>query len=221
LALATGLAMGISVVARRPAGAARPIASGRTNRQTPRPGSRRGVARITILRDAGELYQRWQWAEVPTWLPFLDAVTPLGADRVCWAARLPHGGMVRWETDLTVQRGGESLVWQSLPDAAVATHGAIHFAPAPAGRGTEVILAMHFHGPAGLLLARPALAALCEGLRRFKQSAEAGEVATTDGQSSGREPLRVREELRRVVARLQRIECAAGPSAAAAAMGGG
>jgi uncharacterized membrane protein len=70
------------------------------------------------------------------------------------------------------------------------------FEPAATGRGTIVRLSIHYSPAGGRLTA--ALARLLrqdpqtqvqEDLRRFKQLLEAGEVATTRGQPSGRRSL--------------------------------
>jgi uncharacterized membrane protein len=71
--------------------------------------------------------------------------------------------------------------------------GSVRFERAPAGRGTVVRLEMEYTprgGRIGAALAKflseaPELAVL-ENLRRFKQLMETGEIATTEGQPSGR-----------------------------------
>jgi len=71
--------------------------------------------------------------------------------------------------------------------------GSVHFRDAAGGRGTELRVVLEYDPPAGRLGA--AVATLLgeepnvqvrEDLRRFKQLVETGEIATTEGQPSGR-----------------------------------
>jgi len=75
----------------------------------------------------------------------------------------------------------------------VDTAGSVHFTAAPAGRGTEVRVTLKYDPPAGKVGA--AIARLFgqspekqieADLAKFKSLLEAGEVARTDGQPSGR-----------------------------------
>ena len=69
----------------------------------------------------------------------------------------------------------------------------MEFRPAPGGRGTEVRVALTYKPPAGMagavvakLFGEEPTQQVQDELRRFKQLVEAGEIATTDGQSSSR-----------------------------------
>ncbi len=69
----------------------------------------------------------------------------------------------------------------------------MRFQPAPAGRGTEVKVVVEYNPPGGAIAAAAAKLfgeapeqQIADDLRRFKQFMEAGEIATTEGQSSGR-----------------------------------
>jgi len=75
----------------------------------------------------------------------------------------------------------------------VDTAGSVHFRAAPSGRGTEVRVSLKYDPPAGKVGA--ALARLFgqspqrqieADLAKFKSLLEAGEVASTAGQPSGR-----------------------------------
>ena len=70
--------------------------------------------------------------------------------------------------------------------------GTIRFDRATGGRGTVVRLDVRYDPPAGRLgslfatmLGRDPSRQLQEGLRRFKQHMETGEIATTEGQAFG------------------------------------
>ncbi|MEK6556093.1 MAG: SRPBCC family protein [Bdellovibrionota bacterium] len=116
-------------------------------------------------------------------------------DRVShWIIRLKNGMEVAWDAQVTAERPGEMIGWQSLEGSEVETSGSIWFSPAPAGRGTVVSLTMDFKIPGGPLTEvitmftgedPESLAHI--NLRRLKAFLETGEVPTTEGQPSGRE----------------------------------
>jgi uncharacterized membrane protein len=77
----------------------------------------------------------------------------------------------------------------------VANWGVIRFEEAPGGRGTEVKVELEYESPAGTtgvllakLLGEEPSQQVEDGLRRFKQIMETGEVPTTEGQPRGPEP---------------------------------
>jgi uncharacterized membrane protein len=84
--------------------------------------------------------------------------------------------------------------------------GEVTFRDAPAGRGTEVTVAMSNEIPLGAvgrtvakLLGDDPDQQARDALRRLKQVLEAGEIATTEGQPSGRVPdeeRRIAEQIR-------------------------
>src|SRR6185436_6729188 len=82
----------------------------------------------------------------------------------------------------------------------VDTAGSVHFKRAAGGRGTEVRLELQYlpkGGALGALLIRlmsgdPAQH-IAQDLKRFKQLMETGEMATTEGQSSGKQAASHRE----------------------------
>jgi uncharacterized membrane protein len=85
------------------------------------------------------------------------------------------------------------ISWSSLPNADVDTFGTVRFEPAPAGRGTIVRVEMHYRPPAGKagawlakVLGQSPEKQIAIDLIRFKQMAETGEIARTEGQPAGR-----------------------------------
>lgn len=82
---------------------------------------------------------------------------------------------------------------EDVGDPDVAHAGSVHFTPATGGRGTVVRMVMDYEPPGGRM---SAIAAKFIGespdqkvqasLRRLKMLFETGEVATTNGQTSGR-----------------------------------
>jgi uncharacterized membrane protein len=138
-------------------------------------------------------YQAWRDLEgLPRFLSHLESVVVGDNGHSRWAARFA-GQLVTWEAKLVQDQPGRFLSWQSLAGSAVETTGYVRFEELPAGRGTGVRIEIAYRAPAGALgqafarLLNPAVRLqLHEDLRRFKRMLEAREVATTEGQTSGR-----------------------------------
>jgi len=150
---------------------------------------------VTVNCPREEVYRFWRRLEnLPHFMKHLEAVTDLGAGRSHWVARAPAGQTVEWDAEITEDVPGARLGWRSLPDSQIPNEGSVRFVDGPGGQGTEIHIMLQYQPPAGLIGA--ALAKLWreepsmqlkDDLRRFKQIMEAGEVATTQGQPSGRE----------------------------------
>jgi uncharacterized membrane protein len=85
------------------------------------------------------------------------------------------------------------IAWRSLEGADVDSVGSVRFERAPGGRGTVVKVEKRYRPPAGMggatvakLLGEGLEWEIKNGLRRFKQIMEVGEVITTEGQPAGR-----------------------------------
>jgi uncharacterized membrane protein len=149
---------------------------------------------VTINRPRSEVYGFWrQFENLPRFMTHLKSVTATGDRRSHWVAKAPVGGEVEWDAEIVDEREGELIAWRSLAGAQIPNAGEVRFADAPAGRGTEIRVTLTYDPPAGA--AGAALAKVFgeepdqqvrEDLRRFKRVLETGEVATTDGQPSGR-----------------------------------
>jgi uncharacterized membrane protein len=151
---------------------------------------------VTVNRPKAELYQMWRDLEnLPRFMEHLESVQVDAADvdRSHWIAKGPLDRRVEWDSEIIEERENELFVWKSLPGSTVESMGRVEFLDAPGGRGTIVHVSMEYNPPAGSLGA--AFAKLFgkepghqinADLRRFKQIMEAGEVATVEGQSSGR-----------------------------------
>jgi uncharacterized membrane protein len=119
---------------------------------------------------------------------------PAGDSRSHWVAKAPAGTTVEWDAEITEDRPNERIAWRSLEGADIDSAGTVRFEHSPGGRGTVVKLEMDYHPPAGMLGAGIAKLfgedpewQVKEGLRRFKQLMEIGEVITTEGQPAGRD----------------------------------
>ena len=103
------------------------------------------------------------------------------------------GTHVEWDAEIYNEIKNELIAWRSLEDADVVNAGSVRFQAGPTGHGTFVRVTMNYNPPAGrvgaglaeLLGAEPSQL-IKQDLRRLKQLAEAGEIATIDGQTSGR-----------------------------------
>jgi uncharacterized membrane protein len=151
--------------------------------------------RLTVNRPCEKLYESWRRLErLPEIFDHIEAVHESTDGRSHWVAAGPFGAKVEWDAEITEDRPGECIAWRSLPGSVVENEGEVRFAPAPAGRGSEVTVRIAYRPLAGDTLA-PLLRKLTnhqlrEDLRHFKQWLEAGEVPTTDGQPHGRKRAR-------------------------------
>lgn len=148
---------------------------------------------ITINRGPDELYTFWRELEnLPRALSHVQSVQVMDERRSHWVARLAGATTLEWDAEITFDAPDERLGWRSLEGSDLAHEGAVTFHALPGGRGTivTVTIGVKAEGAAlktmeGLLGALPELM-LGNDLRKLKQMMEAGEVATTEGQPSGR-----------------------------------
>lgn len=148
---------------------------------------------VTINKPADELYRFWRKLDnLPHIMKHLKSVTQLSDKRSHWVANAPLGASIEWDADIIEERENEFISWASIEGADVDNSGFVRFKPAPADRGTEVKVVMEYAPPGGAVTS--AIAKLFgeepeqqigDELRRFKMLMEAGEIATTEGQSRG------------------------------------
>ncbi len=148
----------------------------------------------TVSKPPREVYAFWrEYTNLPKFQGMVERVDDLGGGKSHWVARGPLGVRLEWDAELIQDEPGRLIAWRSLPGADLDTAGSVHFAEAPGGRGTEVRVNVKFAPPGGKL--GVALAKLIGespetqvrgDLHKLKQLLEAGELATVEGQSSGR-----------------------------------
>ena len=149
---------------------------------------------VTVRRPREELYRYWRSFEnLPSIMDHLESVEVLGDTRSHWVAKAPAGTRAEWDAEIINDIPNELIGWRSIPDSGVANAGSVHFTDAPGNRGTEVRVRLRYDpkfGKVGAGLARlfgeNPEQQLAGDLRRFKQTMEAGEQPTIEGQSSGR-----------------------------------
>jgi uncharacterized membrane protein len=150
---------------------------------------------ISINRSPEELYTFWHdFANLPRFMQHLESVQVLDEGRSHWVAKAPAGTSVEWDAEITEDQPGTGIAWRALPGADVVNAGTVLFTPGPQGRGTEVRVTLDYQPPVGglgaivaRLFGEEPSQQVMDDLRHFKQLMEAGEIPTTEGQSSGRE----------------------------------
>ena len=161
----------------------------------------------TVNRDRQAVYAFWrEYANHPRFVPDLVSVEDRGAGVSHWVAKGPGGREITWDATMTVDEPGRRIGWQSTPASEQSNRGEVTFRDAPGGRGTEVIIAMSYDAPLGAVGRTVAKLfrddpdqQVRDALRGLKQILEAGEIPTTEGQSSGRVPdeeRRIAEQIR-------------------------
>lgn len=150
---------------------------------------------VTIQnRSPEELYSFWRnFENLPIFMQHLQSVTVLDQTRSHWVAQAPLGQTVEWDAAIVTEQDNRLIAWSSEAGAEIDHSGFVRFQPAPLGRGTEVKVVMEYSPPAGLvgatvakLLGEEPEQQIGDDLRRFKMLMEAGEIATTEGQPTGR-----------------------------------
>ncbi|WP_375515051.1 SRPBCC family protein [uncultured Nostoc sp.] len=149
---------------------------------------------VTINKSAEELYRFWHnFENLPTFMKHLKSVKVYNEKRSHWIANAPLGNSVEWDADILEDRENEFISWASVEGADVDNSGFVRFKKAPGDRGTEVKIVLEYNLPGGALAATVAKLfgeepeqQIGDELRRFKMLMEAGEIATTEGQPSGR-----------------------------------
>lgn len=155
------------------------------------------VRAITINRPNDQLFRIWRnFENLPRFMKHLKSVrTDPDSEglRSHWVAMAPLGREIEWDSEVTEEQENEYLAWRSLPGSSVESTGSVHFSDAPGGRGTVLTVSMQYNPPAGSmgaafakLFGEEPAQQVRDDLRNFKQIMETGEIASVEGQSSGR-----------------------------------
>lgn len=149
---------------------------------------------VTVNKSPEEIFAYWRNLEnLPRFMDHLKEVRVTDGTRSHWVAKAPAGTAVEWDAEIINEEENRLIAWRSLEGADVPNTGSVRFVPSPGGRGTQVKVNLEYLPPAGKVGA--AVARLFgeepsqqvrDDLHRFKQLMEAGEIPTTEGQSSGR-----------------------------------
>lgn len=150
---------------------------------------------VTVNRSPEELYRFWRnFENLPRFMNNLDSVVVTDAQHSHWKVKGPAGSTIEWDAEIYNKKENELISWRTLEGADVVNAGTVRFEQAPNGRGTYVRVSLNYNAPAGRISALIAKLfgqepgqMIEEDLRRFKQVMEAGELATVEGQPSGRQ----------------------------------
>jgi uncharacterized membrane protein len=150
-------------------------------------------AAITVRRSREEVYRFWRdLTNLPRFMVHLESVQVTDERYSHWTAKGPGRRTIEWDAEIVEDRPGEIIAWRSDEGATVRNSGAVRFADAPGGRGTEVRVELRYDPPGGVVGA--AFARLMgehpdqqvrDDLRRFKQVLEVGEVVRSEGSPEG------------------------------------
>ncbi|HLO50222.1 MAG TPA: SRPBCC family protein [Kamptonema sp.] len=149
---------------------------------------------VTIDKSPEELYRFWRdFENLPHFMKHLKYVKVIDNKRSHWIASAPMDNSIEWDAEIINEQENRLIAWASIEGADVDNSGFVRFQPAPAGRGTEVKVVIEYNPPGGAIAANFAKLfgeepkqQIGDDLRRFKQIMETGEIATVEGQSSGR-----------------------------------
>ncbi|MEP7212445.1 MAG: SRPBCC family protein [Acidobacteriota bacterium] len=151
---------------------------------------------VTVNKSAAELYAFWRnFENLPIFMKHLESVTKTDDTTSHWKAKAPLGTSVEWDAEVTSDVANEKIGWKSLEGSDIPNSGVVEFRPTT-NRGTEVKVTMIYEAPGGklgewaawLFGEEPSLQ-IEQDLRRFKSLMETGMIISTEGQTSGREPM--------------------------------
>ena len=175
------------------------------DRLSRRPGSRRAFSEtgvlevrrlVTIQASPDEVYRYWRDLEnLPTFMRHVKSVKDLGDNRSHWVAKTA-GIPIEWDAEIVDDDPGSMIAWRSVESAALRHAGIVRFTSADPRPGTIVEVEMEIRSPLGPLTRafsnvfdKLPEAQVEMDLRSLKQLLETGEVATVEGQTSGRAAL--------------------------------
>jgi uncharacterized membrane protein len=154
----------------------------------------RAEKHITIDRPASELYTYWRKLEnLSEVMSHLESVEEVDERFSRWIAKGPAGTHVSWEAEITEDIENKALAWRALEGSDIQNAGSVFFNELSYDRGTDLKVVLAYEPPLGKvgagiakLMGEEPEVQLQHDLRRFKQLMETGEVATIQGQASGR-----------------------------------
>ena len=140
---------------------------------------------ITVNKPREEVYRYWRKLDnLPRFMEHLKTVKEIDNRRSHWEAKIPGNiGAVEWDAEITDERKGELIAWESVENATIYNSGNVTFRDAPNG-GTEVMARIIYQPPAGnagtaaAKLLNPVFEKMVKAdIRRFKEVIENGEMA--------------------------------------------
>lgn len=150
---------------------------------------------ITVGLSPEEVYRVWRdFENLPRFVRGLESITSRGANVYHWTVKGPTGAKYEWDAEIYNEIKNELIAWRTINGSDVANAGSIRFQKAPRDRGTYVHVTVNYNPTAGKLgqlfaklTGKEPEQLIAQNLHRLKQFLETGEIATIEGQSSGRE----------------------------------
>lgn len=152
---------------------------------------------LTVNKPKEEVFRYWRKLEnLPNFMEHLKTVKETDNRKSHWEAKIPGNiGTIEWEAEITDERPGELIAWQSVENATIYNAGHVSFRDAANGLGTELMVRIIYQPPAGTVgaatakLLNPVFEKMVKAdIMRFKQVIETGEVsnARAEAQPAGR-----------------------------------
>lgn len=146
---------------------------------------------VTIAKPQHEVYAFYRkLSQLPLFMDYLESVEETSDRRSHWVARLPLGGTIAWDAEITEDSPGNAIGWRTVEGTPFQLEGRVVFSRAPGRDSTEVHVTMKlgFAGvkPSALLAKLFAKPQMKGDLRRFKQVMETGEVLYSDASETRR-----------------------------------
>lgn len=141
---------------------------------------------ITIQCTPREVYDLWRdLTNLPKFMSHVESVTMEDANISKWVIKEGPKELV-YRAEISEDTPGRRLRWRSLPGGDLEMEGALELREAPADRGTEVEIKLHYFPPGGLVVAGALYSFLRRiprmqigvELARLRQLIETGEIAT-------------------------------------------
>jgi uncharacterized membrane protein len=151
---------------------------------------------VSVNQPVDEVYRFWKdFDNFPSFMQHVESVTRTGENLWHWKAKAPLGSTVEWDAELTSDQENDRIGWRSIGEYDIPNSGTVEFRD-NGDRGTTVTITLTYEAPGGKLgewvawaLGEEPSLQVAEDLRRFKMLMETGEVITTEGQPTGKEPL--------------------------------
>jgi uncharacterized membrane protein len=107
-------------------------------------------AAITINRSVQDVYRFWrQFETFPGFMRNFEEVERLDDCRSRWTFAGPAGVHLDWEAEIVADEPDRLIGWRSTPGSVVDHLGAVRFAHARGGRGTEARVELTYRPPVG------------------------------------------------------------------------
>ena len=157
---------------------------------------------VTINTTPDVTYSFWRnFENLPRFMRHVKSVKAIEGGRYHWEAKT-SGIPLAWDAEIVTDEPGSRLSWRSVRDAAFHHEGTVSFESASPKPGTVVSVEIDIKLPIGplaqafsALLGKTPGRQIEDDLRSLKQLLETGEVATTEGQPTGRDFRKVTSKL--------------------------